>query len=154
MKNIASQGLDGSPGEYLPVENVIARWGKASTAGFAAVPNALIHSQGELKLTSNDMVVVLNLLSHWWYGKRTPFPSSALIAKRSGLGVRTVQRCLKHLQREGLIKPVLRPEGGTRYEMDGLVEAVSEKAMAHEWRRGGTEERLKDLEIGWIDQRL
>jgi predicted transcriptional regulator len=141
-------------------ETVAQRWGEAAMAGFMPVPNSLMRAQAKLKLTVTQMVVLLNLLLHWWHSERMPFPSTPAIAKRSGLSVRTVQRSLRELEKKGLIARVRgRPQyDGTRYEnmrarydLTGLRDQLSELAQKDVWYRpdvvrqapAGTERRAR-----------
>ena len=119
----------------LPVDTVAERWGDAVASGFTVVPNSLIRAQAELGLTPNDVVVLLNLLTHWWHRDRLPFPRTSVIAKRSGLSNRTVQRSLKTLQHKGLVKKIRGADQRSRYELDGLRNALSSYAMMDLWYR-------------------
>jgi DNA-binding transcriptional regulator YhcF (GntR family) len=134
-----------SPGQYLPRDSVDSRWGDGTRAGFTPLPNALIHAQARLKLSANDFVVLVNLISHWWYRKRVAFPSTATIAKRTGLGLRTVQRSISNLEELGLIASVSRREGGVGYEFEGLIAVTEQHALEHEWRSGLAEQRLPNV---------
>jgi len=142
MSESLSETVYDAPGHYLPVDGIVSRWREGSRAGFTAVPNALIHRQSKLKLSSNDIVVLLNLLSHWWFKKRSPFPRTATIAKRTGLNIRTVQRSLQHLEALGFVKPTVRSEGGVEYDLEGLVNSIADEALTHEWRNSTNEQRL------------
>lgn len=75
-----------------------ARWDGAVTeglTGYTAVPDVLIRSQSQLKLSASEMVVVLNLLLHWWQGDgEWPYPRISTIASRMGVTQRTVERAI------------------------------------------------------------
>ena len=49
------------------------------------------------------MVVLLNVLVHWWSRDSHPFPSQKGIAFRTGLTPKTVQKALHELERKKLI---------------------------------------------------
>src|ERR1700684_2325977 len=70
------------------------KWQGAVTeaSGWVALPMSLLRLQTKLKLTPTDMVVLTNLLAHWWDPSRAVFPRSTTIAKRMGVTKRTVQR--------------------------------------------------------------
>ena len=121
--------------ELLPVDTIAERWGDAVASGFTAVPNSLIRAQVELGLTPNDIVVLLNLLVHWWYRDRLPFPRTSIIATRTGLSQRTVQRTLATLQRKGLVTKIRGADQRSRYELDGLRKALSSYAVMDPWNR-------------------
>ncbi len=129
---------------FLPVETVAGRWGDAAKAGFMAVPNALMRAQAKLGLSPTDMVVLLNILLHWWESERLPFPSTGAIAKRAGLSARTVQRSLQELESKGLIsrlrgRPILigtqYKQQRARYDLSGLRERLGTIARSDVWYR-------------------
>lgn len=119
----------------LPVDTIAKRWGPAVDAGFLAVPNILVRSQDKLGLTANDLVVVLNIILHWWHGDRRPAPRSTAIAKRTGLGPRTVQRSLRKLEKKGLISRVRISRDRTEYGLEGLISQLAAQARSDVWYR-------------------
>ena len=121
--------------ELSPVDTVAERWGAAVASGFTVVPNSLLRAQSELGLTAVDVVVLLNLLVHWWHRDRLPFPRTNAIAKRTGLSNRTIQRSLKELQGKGLVRKLRGADDRTRYELDGLQKALSSYATRDPWYR-------------------
>lgn len=84
------------------------KWGSAvdggGLTGFLALPEVLIRSQKRLQLTSTEMMVLINILMHWWYADVKPFPGNYAIAKRMGVSRRTVQRAIKSMESKGLIR--------------------------------------------------
>ena len=74
-------------------------WGDALSYGFVGVPTLLLKHQGDLQISPQEMVVLLNLLASWWEAGNLPFPRTTTIASRSGLSVRVVQRQLLSLER-------------------------------------------------------
>ena len=76
-------------------------------------------------LTPTDMIVLLNVLMHWWYADQRPFPRISTIAARMGVDVRTVQRSLKKMTELGLLatEREAQASGGTRsvFSLGGLV---------------------------------
>jgi DNA-binding transcriptional ArsR family regulator len=104
-------------------------------AGFVAVPNILLRSQEKLGLSANDVLVMLNIIMHWWHRDRRPSPRATAIAKRSGLGHRTVQRSLKRLEQLGLIERVRVAKDKTEYSLDGLVGRLGDCAKNDSWYR-------------------
>lgn len=113
-------------------DSIRQRWGEAVDAGFTPIPNSLIRAQSRLELSANDVVVLANLLLHWWKEDRWPFPHSRTIARRSGLSHRTVQRTLSALQGKGLLKRVRQGgrDGATMYDLSGLKTALAKEARA------------------------
>lgn len=108
---------------------VYAKYGEASVAGFQAVPDLLFKNQAALGLSPTDLVVLLNVLMHWWYPSKKPFPRSTTISKRMGVTPRTVQRSTNQLEELGLL---LRVKQGDRIYLDPtpLVEKLAELAKS------------------------
>jgi predicted transcriptional regulator len=108
------------------------KWGEAASAGFQLVPDLLLKNQASLELTSTDMLVLLNVLMHWWYRDQRPFPRSTTIAARMNVEPRTVQRSLAKLEDLGLMHRVTEelPDGEERRVCDpaGLKRKLEELA--------------------------
>ena len=107
---------------------IVEKWGaRSSSLGWVAIPTLLLFSQKELKITSAEMNVLLNLIVHWWDKSEIPFPSQAAIVYRTGLSLKTVQRALISLEKKKLIiktatsrsDPITR--GRTMYDLSPLV---------------------------------
>ena len=88
---------------------VMAKYGEAGRAGFQAVPDILLKKQDVLGLSATELVVLLNILMHWWYPAQKPFPRSSTIAHRMGISTRTVQRAIQRIEDE--LKLLSRTEG-------------------------------------------
>lgn len=104
------------------------KWGEALDGGFQVLPDLLLRCQRELKLSSNDVVVLLHLTMAWWDRGRHPFPRSTTIAKRMDVTDRTVQRSLERLRKYRLIyKKTRKVESGetrTAYDLTPLAERL------------------------------
>lgn len=118
-----------------PVDTISERWGGAVKAGFTPVPNSLVKAQAELQLSPNEVVVILNLLVHWWHRDHLPRPRTTTIAKRSGLTLRAVQRGLQGLTKKGLVERIEGNDGRTYYGLDGLRAVLTKFAAHDEWYR-------------------
>jgi DNA-binding MarR family transcriptional regulator len=93
----------------------------AEGSGFVAVPLSLLRMQGTLKLTATDMVVLVNLLVHWWDPNRAVFPRSTTIAKRMGVTTRTVQRATDKMVRAGLLERKRAADGKRLFQFTSLA---------------------------------
>ena len=91
------------------------------------MPDILLKQQSRLGFNPVDLGVLLNVLMHWWYAEQLPFPKTSLIARRMGVGQRTVQRSLQRLEQFALIEPVKGPETGgvTRFDPSGLAQRLA-----------------------------
>ncbi len=103
---------------------VYAKYGEAGIAGFQLVPDLLLKHQNDLQLSSTDLVVLLNVLMHWWYPKQKPFPRSTTISKRMGITSRTVQRSLERLEELKILIREKDPKGPTYLDPAPLVEKL------------------------------
>lgn len=124
-----------SSSEAAPTE-LQEKWGQALGRGFVVIPLELLRRQSELGLADNDLVVLLNLLSHWWYADDRPYPRTATIATRMGASRRTVQRCLDKLEKKALIARVKgqvtmkgKNQTVTRYDLQGTVTRLKGYAL-------------------------
>ncbi len=115
------------------------RWNGAVTdgvTGFTAVPDILIRSQASLRLSATEMMVILNLLMHWWQGEgQWPYPRLSTIASRMGVTVRTVERAVGSLESKGLLTRLhgeFIDDGLTvrRFDLSGLVAQLQFAASA------------------------
>lgn len=107
-----------------PVASSIAeKWQGAVTqgSGFVAIPMALLRLQTKLKLSQTDMMVLINLLAHWWDPARAVFPRSSTIAKRLGVTKRTVQRSTQKMLDSGLITRDFLNDGKRVFYFDSLA---------------------------------
>jgi len=93
------------------------------------VPDLLLKNQNALEINPTEMVVLLNVLMHWWYAHQKPFPRPTTIARRMGSTVRTVQRALQDLEENGLLKRVKGDDGETYMDPAPLVEKLGKLAM-------------------------
>jgi predicted transcriptional regulator len=93
----------------------------------------LLKNQHKLDLTATELLVLINLLSFWWYADALPFPRVATLAKRMNVTPRTVQRCLQKLVDKGLLakKRDIGKDGMERevLDPDGLVGTLKQMAM-------------------------
>lgn len=114
------------------------RWRGAVTSsetGFTAVPDVLIRSQGQLKLSSTEMVVLLNILLHWWREDEWPYPRVSAIGKRMGTSRRTVERAIRSLQEKGLVvhrksEVVRNGPAARRFDLSGLIDTLRSRVEA------------------------
>lgn len=116
--------------------SITDKWGlRASSLGWVAIPTLLLFSQRELKITSAEMNVLLNLIVHWWEKSENPFPSQAAIVHRTGLSLKTVQRALTSLEKKKLIVKIATSradpitKGRTMYDLSPLVNELDKVSV-------------------------
>ena len=106
------------------------RWSKeVLEPGFTFVPSVILRAQARLHIDATELAVLLHLIDHWWEDDAMPFPSKKRLAERLGVSEKTVQRAVKRLEDEGLIKrhPRSHASGGqasNRYDLSPLVEKL------------------------------
>ena len=117
-----------------------SKWGDAvgEGSGFVAVPLPLLRLQTKLGLTPTDMLVLINLLAHWWNPSAPVFPRTTTIARRMGVNDRTVQRSMSKLARLGLAEKGTDEKGRRTYQFNGLVKRLNRDLPAA-MRMAGTE---------------
>ncbi len=96
----------------------------------------LIHYQSALELSSIELVVLLNLITHWWRADELPYVRPTTIANRMGVDRRTVERSLRSLEARDLIRrlPGERRKGKLtirRFDLSGLVNRLTSTADEH-----------------------
>lgn len=106
------------------------KWGEAIVPGFQAVPDTLLKNQDRLGLNPTELVVLLNVLMHWWYAGKKPFPRPTTIAKRMGSTVRTVQRAINQVVALGLLIPEQGPDQEDFLNPEPLVQKLGELARS------------------------
>jgi hypothetical protein len=104
---------------------IYAKWGEAARAGFQAVPDLLLKHQETLQLSPTELVVLLNVLMHWWYRDQKPFPRPTTIARRMGSTVRTVQRAIAKLESDGLLIRQMGAKKAIVLDPDPLVQRLN-----------------------------
>lgn len=102
------------------------KWQGAVTkgSGFVAIPVALLRLQSKFELTPTEMLVLINMLVHWWDPTRAVYPRSTTIAKRMGIDKRTVQRATQKLERAGLLTRSVNEDGLRIFTFERLVEKL------------------------------
>jgi DNA replication protein DnaD len=106
------------------------KWGAAVMRhGTLIVPSILLRAQARLLVNSTQMIVLLQLVEHWWTAESKVFPSMKTIATRIDLTPKQVQRTIDVLVAKGLLTKISRrlPHGGkasNEYRFDGLVQKL------------------------------
>jgi hypothetical protein len=121
------------------------KWGEAARGGFQVVPDVLLKNQHALNVSPTELVVLLNVLMHWWYKEQKPFPRPTTIARRMGVTVRTVQRALTNLEDAKLVVRQKGPNDATFLDPAPLVARLSELVKTDNdylIRSGGTAPQL------------
>lgn len=103
------------------------KWRGAVTdgSGFVAVPMALLRLQSKYGLTPTDMLVLINLLAHWWEPDEVVFPRSTTVAARMGVDKRTVQRSTRKLERAGLLGRETMSDGKRAFNFEPLARRLA-----------------------------
>lgn len=108
------------------------KWGAAVMShGMCILPSLLLRAQARLLLNSTQMIVLLQLVEHWWSADGRVFPSLGTIAERIDMTPKTVQRTVDALVAKGLISKTRRMLPGrgnasNEYSFDGLVKRLKD----------------------------
>jgi hypothetical protein len=125
------------------VERSRQKWGAAADAGFQIIPDVLFRCQRFLELDATDVVVLSNIMLHWWFEEDLPHPRPSVIAKRMNVSTRTVERHIEGMEKKGLITrlPSRAKKGKTvrPFDLGGLVAQLKHYAAGN----------LKRRERGW-----
>lgn len=111
-----------------PVHSTIKeKWQGAVTtgSGFVAIPMSLLRLQSKYDLSPTDMLVLINLLAHWWEPDQVVYPRSTTVAARMGVDKRTVQRSTQKLQKAGLLNRKMLPDGKRAFSFDPLAKRLA-----------------------------
>lgn len=106
------------------------RWTKGVIdPGFTFVPSVLLRAQARLHINATELAVLMHLIDHWWEDEEMPFPSKRRLAERLSVSDKTVQRAIKRLEDEGLVRRIVRrhSSGGQAsniYDLKPLVEKL------------------------------
>lgn len=91
------------------------KWGSDIMAlGFTAVPDILLKRMGKLNLTSTEFVVMVQVMSFWWFADNKPFPSKRKIAAAIGCSEKTVQKTMARLEKLGFVTRIERRKDADR----------------------------------------
>jgi DNA-binding MarR family transcriptional regulator len=112
-----------------PASRVAERYGEAGIAGWSPLPDVLVFNQHRLELSSQDLNVLLNLMAHYYFAEDMPFVRPTTIAKRMGVGPRSVQRSIARLVEKRLIKKARHQNGHVAYDLKPLVKALRQFAL-------------------------
>jgi len=103
---------------------VAERYGDAGKAGWTPLPDVLIFNQSRLKLGSEDLNVLLNMMAHYYTAGEMPFVRPTVIAKRMGVSARTVQRSIARLRKLRLLDKTQLGKGRFTHDLTPLIEKL------------------------------
>ena len=111
------------------------KWGKSTLEieGWTAIPNILLERQQTLGIDAVKLNILLVLLKHWWEKPKMPYPAKTTIAEIVGREKSTVQKHIKQMEEQGLIKRKNRFQsaGGqtsNEYDLSGLIAKLKDLA--------------------------
>jgi predicted transcriptional regulator len=114
--------------------------------GYTLVPTILLWGQAKLGLEANELNVLLQIMSHWFFADNEPHPSKEKIAKRMGRHPRRVQAYLTSLENKGFIarRARYRASGGqdtNGYDLSGLLQKL--KVLAPEFKKASEQNKIR-----------
>lgn len=108
------------------------RWTPLIVAnGYVPIALSLLLAQGDLKITSRELNLIVQMMAFKWDG-RMPFPYTTKLAQRMGTSSRSVRDIVSSLEKKGFIKRT-RVEGriANRYDLRGLFAALESWIVQH-----------------------
>ncbi len=102
------------------------KWGEAIDSGFTAVPNRLLSMQSTLDLSSDHMIVIINLIRFWWKADKMPFPSIEKTSKETGLSEDRIRQIISDLEKREFLKVYKRDPENNVYDISLLKYKLSE----------------------------
>jgi len=115
------------------------KWGKPTldVEGWTAIPNILLERQQALNIDAVKLNILLVLIKHWWEKPKMPYPSKATMGEIVGRDKSTIQKHLRQMEEQGLLKRKKRFQhaGGqtsNEYDLTGLIhklEKLSQKEL-------------------------
>lgn len=126
------------------------KWGATLVdAGWTLIPSTILERQRALGLDPVDLNILLQLARHWWQAGNPPHPSIRTIAECIDRSVSTVQRRLKKLERDEIIKiehrfDKNRGQTSSNYYFPGLIAAATEYAQEAIEERARTQKEVAD----------
>lgn len=124
----------------MVASDVASKWGpQVAQRGFAQVPNYLLLINTFLaedkRLSPVELLVLIELSGSWWHKDDLPYPSVSTLAERCGTSARQVQRALKRLEDDNLVKRITRRTRGViasnAYDLAPLAETLTAIADAY-----------------------
>jgi predicted transcriptional regulator len=113
------------------------KWGvEIKKNGFTQIPTILLEKQHALGINSTELVIILNILKHWWEADKKPYPGVKGLADAMGLQRNTVQKGITRLEQMGLIKRIQRFSKNSKgqmsneYSFDGLIKHLKSHAAS------------------------
>ncbi len=114
------------------VKALETKWGKETleVSGWTAIPNILLERQQALNIDAVKLNILLVLIKHWWDKPKMPYPSKARMGEIVGKDKSTIQRHLRQMENQGLLKRKKRFQhaGGqtsNEYDLSGLIQQLS-----------------------------
>lgn len=93
--------------------------------GWTGVPNILLRKQLELGLSSDQLIILINIIRFWWKEEKLPYPSIEKLSLETGLTKETIEKIIKELDEKKLIKVFESTGMAQRYDLTMLRERLS-----------------------------
>lgn len=114
-----------------PQKTFELKWSVAILSrGFTMVPNILLDEVFNLGITSSQLVTLIVLERYRWAGNELVFPSYETMAKQSGQSRKTVERCVRDLKNDELIRTSHKVGRSNKYDLEPLVILLDEIARS------------------------
>lgn len=101
------------------------KWGTSLRFGWTAVPNILLRKQSDLSLSSDHLIVLINLIRFWWKFDKFPYPSIEKTSAETGLTAEKITNLINDLEKKELLRKVGLGGGKYGYDISPLSRKLS-----------------------------
>lgn len=130
------------------------KWTKTlMDAGWTVLPSVILDRQRALGLSSTDICILMHLAKHWWFQENLPHPSKRTIARCMSVSESTIQRRIREMERDGIIKRIARFNVTTKgqmtnaYDFSGLITSATPYAKEAIHERAKKKKETVDRQI-------
>ena len=120
--------------------------------GFCIVPSLLMWAQARLGINPVQFNIVMQFADMWWDPERKPWPTKKLLADRTGLSERQIQRHIADLEEAGLVRRIGRTRPGrgktsNEYDLAGLVSKLKKLELEFTAMKEENSKRRKNVTL-------
>lgn len=129
LKELSQLGRNQVPSNFLPDETILemarGRYGdKLCFYGLAMLPNALLDHQGNLGISSSELLLAIYLCLLWQEPSSHPHPQMQHLSEMMGFEKRTVRGLVTRMVHKGLIERHIKHQATNTYVLRSLFTKI------------------------------